>query len=273
MGLFRKSFVLLSAIQFVSAAITSCPADGILFTGIGGTKYNVCPSTDYQGLSAQILKGVASVAACAQLCDQDPICQKAVYDQEGAQCHIKNNTAGGVTWVTSDKYTTITYDNALPEQKNIATCPFTETATTNNGNVYKTCINTDIRGTSSQKINNVANTTACAQLCATAQDGGCANAVYDKVGAVCHIKADATSNTLIWYTNKRYDVIRQDVAADPATQGSWSDLIRLPVIPVAAYVVPAFPESSRMLVWSSWGVDAFGGEGGMTQFADYNFNT
>lgn len=90
---------------------------------------------------------------------------------------------------------------------------------------------------------------------------------------MCHIKPDARTATLIWSTDKRYDVIRLKVAAAPATDGAWSDLIRLPVIPVAAYVVPEFPSAQRLLVFSSWGTDAFGGEGKKTQFADYNFNT
>lgn len=61
--------------------------------------------------------------------------------------------------------------------------------------------------------------------------------------------------------------------ADPATQGSWSDLIDLPVVPVAAYIVPAFPESTKVLFWSSWGNDTFGGEGGRTQFASLDYLT
>lgn len=78
---------------------------------------------------------------------------------------------------------------------------------------------------------------------------------------------------MIWSTDKRFDVIRQDVAPAPATNGAWSDMIRLPVIPVAAYIVPEFPSAQRLLVFSSWGSDAFGGEGKRTQFADYNFNS
>lgn len=279
MGLLQRTCVLLSALhlasahlQVVSAPITQCPAEGIPYTGIGGAKYAVCPSADYEGPSNEILKRVASVASCAQICDQDPSCQKAVYDTKAGACHIKNNDANGVVWVRSGRYTTITYNNTLPEQTDIATCPYTETTTTTNWKTYKTCVNTDFRGPSAKMIKNVASTAACAELCAK-RTGGCARAVYDKVDSVCHIKADATSNTLIWSTNKRFDVIRKDIAANPAMLGSWSDLIRLPVIPVAAYVVPAFPEPSRMLVFSSWGVDAFGGEGGMTQFADYNFKT
>lgn len=97
--------------------------------------------------------------------------------------------------------------------------------------------------------------------------------MFDATASVCHLKADAKTNTLIWSTDKRFDVIRQDIAAAPATNGAWSDLIRLPVIPVAAYVVPQYPSAQRLLVFSSWGTDSFGGEGGRTQFADYNFNT
>jgi galactose oxidase len=111
----------------------------------------------------------------------------------------------------------------------------------------------------------------CAQRCAST--AACKQAVYDSAVQVCHIKADATKETLIWSTDKRYDVIRQDIAASPATTGAWSDMIRLPVIPVAAYVVPEYPSAQRLLVYSSWGADSFGGEGGHTQFADYNFNS
>lgn len=98
-------------------------------------------------------------------------------------------------------------------------------------------------------------------------------AVWDSAGSVCHIKADASTNTLIWSTDKRFDVIRRDVAATPAVDGAWSDLIRLPIVPVAVYIVPEFPSPSRLMVFSSWGADAFGGASGRTQFADYNFNS
>ncbi|CAN8097958.1 unnamed protein product [Discula destructiva] len=67
--------------------------------------------------------------------------------------------------------------------------------------------------------------------------------------------------------------VRQETVRDRAKLGSWSDLIELPVIPVAAYVVPAFPEASKVLFFSSWGNDTFGGEGGMTQFAELDYLT
>lgn len=97
--------------------------------------------------------------------------------------------------------------------------------------------------------------------------------MWDSAGSICYVKVDAKTNTLIWSTDKRFDVIRQDIPSNPATDGAWSDMIRFPVIPVAAYVVPEYPSSSRLLMFSSWGADAFGGEGGRTQFTDYNFNS
>lgn len=124
---------------------------------------------------------------------------------------------------------------------------------------------------SAQVLKGVATLNDCAQRCSTI--AACTNAVYDSTGKVCHIKADAKSKTLIWSTDKRFDVIRPDKAAAPATVGAWSEMIQLPVIPVAAYVVPEYPSAQRLLVFSSWGADAFGGAGGKTQFADYNFNS
>jgi galactose oxidase len=111
----------------------------------------------------------------------------------------------------------------------------------------------------------------CAQRCSGIAT--CVQAVFDTARNDCHIKADAKTDTLIWSTDKRFDVIRQDTAATSAKLGAWSDLIQLPVIPVAAYVVPEYPSSQRLLVFSSWGADAFGGAGGKTQFADYNWKT
>lgn len=59
----------------------------------------------------------------------------------------------------------------------------------------------------------------------------------------------------------------------PAIEGSWGELIDLPLIPVAAYVVPAFPESTKLMMWSSWGNSTFGGPSGVTQFATLDYTT
>ena len=73
--------------------------------------------------------------------------------------------------------------------------------------------------------------------------------------------------------NKQFSVIRLSTPPNYGSLGRWSDLIRFPVIPVAGYVVPSITDTTRLLMFSSWGVDAFGGASGRTQFVDYNFKT
>ncbi|KAH7081052.1 galactose oxidase-like protein precursor [Paraphoma chrysanthemicola] len=245
-------------------ALNGCPTADTVFTGTQGIRYRVCLDTDLVGDTQSITANVASTTACAQACDQNINCFKAVYDTQTRDCHIKAN--GNLNWVDNARF-----DVIQAEQVNIARCPYTETAYTGGSRNFKICRDTDIRGPNAQMFNNVASLNDCAQQCSTITT--CVQAVYDSTTRVCHIKADARTNTLIWSTDKRFDVIRQDIAAAPATNGQWGDMIRLPVIPVAAYVVPEYPTSQRLLVFSSWGTDAFGGEGKLTQFADYNFNS
>ncbi|RMZ67481.1 kelch domain-containing [Pyrenophora seminiperda CCB06] len=55
--------------------------------------------------------------------------------------------------------------------------------------------------------------------------------------------------------------------------GKWSDIIKFPIIPVAAYVVPDYPSPTKLMVYSAYSPTAFGGERGKTQFAEYNWVT
>ncbi|ORY67245.1 galactose oxidase precursor [Pseudomassariella vexata] len=254
----------------VSTAITACPGAETVYTSTEGVRYAICPDTDYQGASLQIIPGVASTTACAARCEADARCAKGVFDTQTGDCHIKDN-AVALAWVTNGRFDVIRLNNNFPEGTNIAYCPFSQTSYTAVSATYKICPGTDYKGASAQMVQGVASVTACAQLCGSTS--GCKKAVYDNVAQVCHIKDTYNSATLIWAMNKRFDSITVDAKINFATQGNWTDIIRLPVIPVAAYVVPQFPEPTRMLVFSSWGDDTFGGAAGYTQFADYNFKT
>ncbi|KAH3974843.1 hypothetical protein HBI56_106920 [Parastagonospora nodorum] len=53
-------------------------------------------------------------------------------------------------------------------------------------------------------------------------------------------------------------------------QGSWGPVIDFPIIPVAAFIVPEYPESHRLMVFSASRPDSFGGANGFTQFAEYD---
>lgn len=55
----------------------------------------------------------------------------------------------------------------------------------------------------------------------------------------------------------------------PSDVGKWSDVMQIPLIPAAGYVVPDKAGSDRVLLFSAYQTNKFGG-GGVTQFADYN---
>lgn len=268
-------FLGLATLASAAGESLKCPGAASQYTGKGGAKYSVCPASDFRGRSDEIIPGILSATACAELCDKNAACLRAVYDNTGKFCHIKGEEADTLlTQDASRRYTAIYFDNELPEATVISICPYDDTTyITRTGTSYRTCVNTDFIGPSVRMIEKVASTEACRALCMENSATGCARAVYDKVDRVCHMKADAVSETLVWYTDKRFDVIRQEVVRNRAIEGSWSEIIRFPVIPVAAYIVPEFPTSSRMLVFSSWGNKAFGPAAGYTQFTDYNFVT
>ncbi|KAK8060067.1 hypothetical protein PG996_009997 [Apiospora saccharicola] len=161
--------------------------------------------------------------------------------------------------------------SALVKGLNVADCPTATIAQAIGGNDYQVCPNTDLQGKSARQMKNCASTDDCVKLCSNT--AGCDKAVYDKTNRICHIKQTTDGTLLEWVEDAQFDVIYVPQTYDVSKMGKWGDLIRLPIIPVAAYVVPEFPEPSRMMVFSSWGAANFGSASGYTQFADYNFKT
>lgn len=255
------------------AALEACPTTETNFKTTDGINYNICTGTDLVGKSAQQIKKVNTLEDCASLCAGSGLCLKAVYDSNGNVCHIKSND-DDLTWTEDKDLETIYISNEFPETTDIATCPYNQTTyEAESGVEYSICPGTDLRGNDLKEIDNVDNAVDCARECSTTE--GCDKAVLDKADNVCHLKAadDENQNTLIWYTNKRYSVIQRNKVYNPYTRGKWSDLIRLPLIPVAAYIVPAFPAPERMLFFSSFKELDFSGATGKTQFGDLNLGT
>lgn len=146
------------------------------------------------------------------------------------------------------------------EAQALTACPRAEsTYTAASGLVYKTCTGTDYVGTSYRITPNIANAQACVQLCAQDTANACDKSVYDNNNKDCHLKGSDTYS-LRWTTNARFTASRRVTTGNV---GRWGPLVKLPVIPVAAYVVPTQPE--RLLVFSAWGANNFGGAGGLTQ--------
>jgi galactose oxidase len=154
----------------------------------------------------------------------------------------------------------------------IAQCPGTETVhTASNGARYRICSASDYTGASATVINGITSANTCAARCSTTS--GCVKAVWDRISNVCHIKAAEPAASLFWVVNDRFQAIRREIKPDPAVKGQWSDLVRFGLVPVAAYVVPSFPQPDRLLVFSAFGNFTFSGPTGKTQFGDYNFAT
>jgi len=118
-----QNLISLSALTLISAvgALNACTGTDTIFTGKEGVRYRICPDTDLTGTSLQVTRDVASVTVCAQLCDTNMSCFKAVYDTQTKECHFKDSV--GLNWVDNDRFDTI-----QAEQVNIAQCPYDETA-------------------------------------------------------------------------------------------------------------------------------------------------
>lgn len=177
-----------------SLAIIVCPTTEATQTATSGFKYALCPNTDLQGGSAQVLQNTATLSACVLLCDANPACLNAVYDKTGKVCHVKVKNAV-LTWVVNNQFDVVQLRNAVPENENIARCGVTETIYTRNAKTFNICRGSDFQGASASATNNIASVTACAALCAA--NAACSKAVYDHVGLVCHIKGPDPATTLI----------------------------------------------------------------------------
>ncbi|OAG07066.1 galactose oxidase [Paraphaeosphaeria sporulosa] len=263
-------------LQSVSAALTACPVAETSWSSGNGPTYLICPNTDYQlgGRSLQVVQNVASTTACAKICATDTRCSKAVYDKGKRICHVKDPKSGvRMPWEAYANFDTIRIDTVqLAEGAFLARCPFPQIDyRTSRGSTYNVCRNTDYVGASVKIVKQVTTVNACADLCGTTT--GCNKAVFDTKNNVCHIKGAEPATSLFWVKNQQFTTITLPKQLKPAQAGQWSDLVRLPLIPVAAYVVPQFPQADRLMFFSSWGTDAFGGASGMTQFGDLNFAT
>ncbi|KXH63527.1 hypothetical protein CNYM01_14033 [Colletotrichum nymphaeae SA-01] len=253
-------------------AIQSCPTTATNVTATGST-LATCPNTDYQGDTIRAVGGTASLQACALECGQASDCFRAVFQNSTSQCYIKADPKA-LQWTYQPGFDSVSKVSVLADGVGINSCPSGYTnITTQNGASFATCKNADFTVPSVNVVGGVASVAACAESCTMNQN--CAYAVYDAQNQVCHMKGTVTAAS-DWKFNRQFTSLKMiKISTSKATSkiGRWSDVIQFPIIPVAAYVVPAQPSSARLLVFSSWGDRAFSGPTGITQFADYNFLT
>ncbi|PVH94468.1 galactose oxidase [Periconia macrospinosa] len=259
-------------VTLASATLTSCPGEETSWSTGAGQLYTTCPNSDYThgGRSLQIVNNVQNCQACVEICSKDTRCRRAVYDKQGKICHVKDER-NSMWWETDSRFDAIRLDTEIKDRTPISACLVQQTTyRAPKGATYNMCTGSDYEGGSAKIFRQVTTSNACADLCSTTN--GCKKAVFDHQDNVCHIKK-AEPATLVWVKNKRFSTITLPTTSNTATQGKWSDIVRLPLIPVAAYVVPKFPQPDSLMYFSSWGVDAFGGASGMTQFGGLDLNS
>lgn len=310
--------LLLARPSLAHQKLASCPSGENRLTTSSGAYYAVCEEADFQGATVQTLDTVATVSDCAQACERQTGCTRAVYDSNKSECYLKGSCSPALIAAPADylsKLTTIKYLHTFQAGDEIASCISTQANMTT---TVSTCGSTDFVGKDKETLEGVASLEACASACG--RSASCAKAVYKKQTSQCFIKDDATE--LVWTYQPGCETIHHTGEgegetttpvepqpsttpvsssavpsstqpassatsssasaptetpigeADPVSKlGRWSNLIEFPIIPVAAYMVPAVPVSSKILMFSSWGDREFGGEGGKTQFAEYDMAT
>ncbi|KAF2854194.1 hypothetical protein T440DRAFT_465191 [Plenodomus tracheiphilus IPT5] len=72
----------------------------------GAVTYAICPDTDYEGRTDQLIHGVYSAKECTKKCAQLRICEKAVFESGASQCHIKTSVEP-LQWTYNPRYDSI----------------------------------------------------------------------------------------------------------------------------------------------------------------------
>ncbi|CAN9386741.1 unnamed protein product [Alternaria alternata] len=237
-----------------------CPATETNYPGPkAGANWSICSGTDATGNILAQFSGLGNVGDCAWRCDYDDRCVRAVWVPGGGNCYLKD---GSSTWTsTTGGYSVVHVSSPLDR------CPNKETTyKTADGATWAICPGSDITGNNLAQYGGLMSAQDCASRCN--DNGKCLRAVFVANSGWCYLKDHAAHGT---WTSAPYTTVRY-ISANPTTQGQWSALVTLPVIPAALYAVPAYPDSSRLLFFSSASPTMFGG-GGKTIYADYNYRT
>ncbi|EUC43170.1 copper radical oxidase [Bipolaris oryzae ATCC 44560] len=230
------------------AVIGKCPSGERSTFLINNRIYNICPGTDYWSPNVKIVPDTANVDACVIRCSETEGCAKASYNSKLKTCYLKGDPEAPIWFETPDLDTI--------RVGNVPQCPTDERFINVNDGKFTICPGTDYWSPNVQIIPDIVNVDACVTQCA--QDTStCEKASYNSKLRTCYLKGKPAS----------------PVCNHP---GQWGKVFPLPVIPVAGYVVPEWPESNRLLFWSAWATNKFSlwsPPNGYTQFADYNYKT
>ena len=141
------------------------------------------------------------------------------------------------------------------------------------GDSRNLCTNSDYQGDSAHAFSNVPTLNQCAQIGQQYRHLGYSKAVCDQQNSNCYVKANTDLDWVV--NNGQFDTVRPATEAPTdVNRGQWSGPTKLPLAPAGAFVIPDQPVSNRVMGFSSWSTDYFGGSGGVkTQFTYHNWQT
>ncbi|KAH9222324.1 hypothetical protein DL95DRAFT_286561 [Leptodontidium sp. 2 PMI_412] len=151
--------------------------------------------------------------------------------------------------------------------------PASRIITTKNKFEFAVCLGTDLQGGDDTVVGNIKSIEQLAEDCS--QRLSCLASSWEKVFNFAYRKVVLTVSK----TSEKVDSIVRISSGpppDPAERGvtgQWSDVIKIPVIPVAVFLVSEKPRITRLLAFSAFEPLWFGGAKGRTQFAEYNIET
>ncbi|KAG4437224.1 hypothetical protein IFR05_007278 [Cadophora sp. M221] len=243
----------------VQGPLISCPTTECTQNTPSGVTFNTCVGTDLAGETSC----KCGIMRCAALRVAVATCSKAVYNRVASVYRLENGNVALVSSTKADKVTvqlvggvsstpasgTSTTHSGTTASR-LKACPAGETTQTFNGVVVATCPSTDYQGPTTQ-VTAAANIAACAQSCLRNNQY---SAIY--TGPRNHqfpSPPPPGSNTTSPSSVPNPSPPSQVSPASPAPlgKGQWSGIIQIPIIPAAGYIVPEYPESSRIQVFSS----------------------
>ncbi|XPS73301.1 Galactose oxidase [Ascochyta lentis] len=213
--------------------ITGCPTGESNITSSPGSIFSLCPNTDYEGLTTNVVEGIISARDCSTACVRNVQCSQAVFQKSSSQCFIKG-ASKDLRWTYKTGLDTIRTVAKLDDASRVTSCPggFTN-ITTDSGAGFATCAFSDFNAPSIEIQDDVLTFEACAERCTKRID--CVQASHDSKNKLCHIKGNLTAP--VWTFNQQYTSLQLGNTTSSATAaklGKWSNVIQFSIIPVAA---------------------------------------
>ncbi|KXJ85237.1 hypothetical protein Micbo1qcDRAFT_169570 [Microdochium bolleyi] len=214
--------------------LTRCPAGEQRLGTPSGALYATCPQAEFRGDTTQTLSDVRVLADCAQACERQAGCARAVHDAVKLECHLKAaGCKSALIPADQDKgLTTIRWLHTFRAGEEIGFCASTteRNVTTAEGARLTTCASaTYLGGEVAKTIEEVTSLEDCAAECG--QSASCERAVYQREKAQCVLKEGGSGEGYQWTYQPGYDTVRKVSSGGYAALPPASSTSEQPYVP------------------------------------------